>query len=156
MTHIILESAYEEKSIIRSLFEEYAASLPIDLGFQCFDEELRDLPGKYSLPDGRLYIAKADGLVAGCVALRRLDETRCEMKRLYVRKLFRGAGVGRLLAERVVADASVMGYAAILLDTLQSMSEALALYRAMGFVEIGAYCHNPQPDAIYMGKELQG
>ena len=154
MTRIVLEPAYEERAVVRSLFEEYAASLTIDLSFQHFDEELRGLPGKYALPDGRLYIARADDLVAGCVALRRLDATRCEMKRLYVRKSFRGMGIGRLLAERVVADAADMGYAAILLDTLQSMSGALALYRAMGFTETGAYCHNPQPDAVYMEKVL--
>ena len=152
MTRIVLEPAYEEMTVIRTLFEEYAASLSIDLSFQHFDEELHGLPGKYALPDGRLYIARVNDLVAGCVALRRLDATRCEMKRLYVRTPFRGMRIGRLLAEQVVGDAADMGYAAILLDTLHSMAEALALYRTMGFVEIGAYCHNPHPNAVYMEK----
>ena len=155
MTRIVLEPAYEERETVRTLFKEYAVSLGIDLCFQDFDEELQTLPGKYALPDGRLYIARVDGLVAGCVGLRRFDLTRCEMKRLYVRPQSRGKGVGRLLVERIVADALAMGYAAMLLDTLQSLPEALALYRANGFVEIGAYCHNPQPDVVYMVKPLR-
>ena len=154
MKQITLEPAYKECGAIRQLFTEYAEALAIDLTFQDFDEELRNLPGKYALPDGSLYLAKADGVVAGCIALRRFDKTRCEMKRLYVRKAFRRLGIGRMLAERIETDAALKGYAAMLLDTLQSLPEALALYNSMGFREIEAYCHNPEPDAVYMEKHL--
>lgn len=151
MARIVIEPARDLEAI-RRLFAEYAASLAIDLGFQSFDDELRQLPGKYAPPRGRLFIATVDGKTAGCVALRPFDDGRCEMKRLYVRDAFRGLGVGRLLAQTVVDEAAAMGYGSMLLDTLLRMPEALALYEKMGFRKIGPYCHNPEPDAVYMEK----
>lgn len=141
----------------RRLFSEYAAMLGIDLAFQHFDDELASLPGKYAPPSGTLLIARPspnDGRAAGCVALRPFDAGRCEMKRLFVRGEFRGLGIGRLLADRVVADARKIGYRSMLLDTLESLPEAVALYTKIGFNRIGAYCHNPQPDAVFMEKIL--
>lgn len=152
---ITIEPARGDLDPIRLLFAEYAKSLPFDLAFQQFDAELVGLPGKYAPPDGLLLLARAGEKTAGCVALRRFDATRCEMKRLFVRDAFRGLGIGKLLATTVVAEATRMGYAAMLLDTLESMPEALALYKKMGFREIKAYCHNPQPDAVYLEKTLR-
>ena len=151
---IVVEPEYRNLDEVRRLFMEYAASLDIDLAFQNFDDELGHLPGKYAPPKGGIYLAKSGGRTAGCVALRPFDETRCEMKRLFVRKDFRGQGIGFLLARKTLEEAAAMGYAAMLLDTLESMPEAVALYEKMGFSRIPAYCHNPQPDAVFMEKVL--
>ena len=139
---------------IAALFSEYAASLPVNLSYQDFSQELAGLPGKYTRPDGRLYLALADGVPAGCVAMRRLDETRAEMKRLYVRASFRGQALGRALAERVIADASALGCKAILLDTLESMLRAQALYQSLGFVNTEAYYDCPVAGTVFMRLDL--
>ena len=128
---------------VRALFSEYAASLEIDLSYQNFSKELSGLPGKYAPPDGRLFVAFVGGQSAGCIALRRFDETRAEMKRLYVRPAFRGYHLGRLLAERAIATARDAGYTAVLLDTLSTMNTAKQLYRELGFVEIEPYYDSP-------------
>ena len=135
--------AYAQLDEVRALFSEYAASLPIDLGYQNFSAELSSLPGKYAVPDGRLFLALVDGQSAGCIALRRFDITRAEMKRLYVRPGYRGLRLGRLLAERAIDAAREAGYAAILLDTLSTMDRAKQLYRQLGFVEIEPYYNSP-------------
>ena len=139
---------------VAALFSEYAASLPVDLSYQSFSNELAGLPGKYARPDGRLYLALADGVPAGCVAMRRLDESRAEMKRLYVRASFRGQALGRALAERVIADASALGCKAILLDTLESMLRAQALYQSLGFVNTEAYYDCPVAGTVFMRLDL--
>ncbi len=135
--------ATEHLDDVRALFSEYADSLEIDLSYQNFSKELSDLPGKYAPPDGRLFVAFVGGQSAGCIALRRFDETRAEMKRLYVRPAFRGYHLGRLLAERAIAAARNVGYAAVLLDTLSTMNTAKQLYRELGFVEIEPYYDSP-------------
>lgn len=134
----------------RELFLEYERAIGIDLCFQNFSEEVANLPGEYAPPAGRLYICLVDGSAAGCVALRRIDEQTCEMKRLYVRAAFRGRHLGRLLAERVIQEARTVGYQAMRLDTLPAMREAITLYQSLGFRPTEAYRLNPHPGAIYM------
>jgi GNAT superfamily N-acetyltransferase len=140
---------------VRDLFREYQAAIGVDLSFQGFAEELATLPGTYSRPAGRLLLAVDDTLIKGCIAVRPLRGLDAELERLYVPARWRGAGIGRLLATCAIAEARIAGYARVLLDTLPSMSEARALYRALGFTEVPPYCHNPMPGALYFGLELQ-
>lgn len=140
----------EEIAAIRQLFEEYAASLGLDLGYQGFPAELAGLPGAYAPPRGRLLLAADECGPAGCVALRPFNDGACEMKRLYVRPERQGLGVGRRLAQRVIAEARAIGYAAILLDTLPTMHAALRLYESLGFVRRGPYFPTPIPGNIFM------
>ena len=135
----------------RKLFLEYADSLGFSLSFQGFDEELKNLPGAYAPPGGRLLLAHHQGQEAGCVALRQLDHQICEMKRLYVRPAYRGKGVGRMLVDRVIAEARAIGYERMRLDTIESsMQDAIALYRRRGFREIAPYRSNPIAGALYL------
>ncbi len=127
----------------RALFEEYQQSLGFSLCFQNFDVELAGLPGAYAPPEGRLLLAFADGAPAGCIALRKIGEGTCEMKRLWVRPAFRGTGLGRRLAETFMAEARAIGYRRIRLDTLPSMSAAQALYLSLGFADIPPYNDHP-------------
>lgn len=134
---------------------EYARSLNVDLCFQDFDQELNSLPtGDYAPPRGALLLAWVDDAVAGCCALRPMDATdypnAAEMKRLYVRKAFRGLGLGRQLAEAILDEARRAGYSCVLLDTLDDMEAARALYEDLGFVEIPPYYHNPHAGAHYL------
>ena len=139
-----------EIDVVRALFAEYAAELPVDLAFQGFAEELATLPGAYAAPGGVLLLAWADDLAAGCVGLRPLAPGACELKRLYVRPAFRGRGLARLLAGAALAEARARRFVRILLDTLPGMVEAQRLYRTLGFREIGPYRANPVPGAKYM------
>ncbi len=156
--HLSVPRAGDELDDVRLVFREYAAGLGVDLCFQQFDEELAGLPGDYAEPRGALLVARVDGALAGCCALRPLDAAdypnAAEMKRLYVRKAFRGLGLGRLLAEGVLDAARQADYACVLLDTLDDMEAARALYEDLGFTEIPPYYHNPIAGAHYLKVDL--
>ena len=143
---------------VADIFREYAQSLPIDLGFQGFEQELATLPGDYASPRGALLLATVDGVVAGCCALRPLDASdyanASEMKRLYVRSAFRGFGLGRELASHTLDVARQVGYSHVLLDTLDEMETARSLYFELGFEEIPPYYHNPIAGAHYLKVDL--
>lgn len=139
----------------RELFLEYAQSLGFSLCFQNFDQELAGLPGDYTPPEGRLLLAECDGQLAGCVALHEIEPGICEMKRLYLRPQFRGKGLGRALAERIIAEARQIGYERMRLDTVEPvMKDAVAMYRKLGFKEVAPYRTNPIAGAIYMELDL--
>lgn len=142
----------------RTLFLEYAASLKVDLTFQGFAQELAELPGEYTEPRGALLLASVGGAFAGCCALRPLDTSdyanAAEMKRLYVRPAFRGLGLGRLLTEGILNAARAAAYRSVLLDTLDEMEAARALYEDLGFVEIPPYYHNPYAGAHYLKVDI--
>jgi len=151
---IVVARSPQELEAARALFIEYADLLGEDLTFQGFDAELATLPGDYGEPRGTLLLAWVDGEVAGCCALRPIDDVdysnAAEMKRLFVRKAFRGFGLGRQLAEAVLEAGLRMGYTCVLLDTLDDMEAARALYEGLGFEEIPPYYHNPLPGAHYL------
>lgn len=139
----------------RELFLEYAESLGFSLCFQNFDKELANLPGDYAPPDGRLLLAHYENDLAGCVALHKLEPAICEMKRLYLRPQFRGRRLGRIIADRIIAEARQIGYKRMRLDTVEPvMKDAVAMYRKIGFREIEPYCRNPIAGALYMELEL--
>jgi putative acetyltransferase len=143
-----------ELAHIRTLFAEYGASLHFSLCFQRFEEELAGLPGAYARPEGCLLLALQEDEVAGCAALRKSAEGVAEMKRLFVRPTFRGKGLGRVLAEAILDEASKAGYRSIKLDTIDSMKEAIALYRDLGFETTSPYTYNPIPGAVFMERSL--
>ena len=151
-------SSPAEWDVVRDIFREYASTLGVDLCFQDFESELAQLPGDYAEPRGALLVAEVEGALAGCCALRPLDNAdypnASEMKRLYVRKAFRGFGLGRELAEAMLDRARQAGYACVLLDTLDDMESARALYTDLGFEEIPPYYHNPIPGAHYLKVDI--
>jgi GNAT superfamily N-acetyltransferase len=139
----------------RELFQEYAQSLGVNLCFQNFEQELAGLPGHYAPPDGRLLLAEYDGQLAGCVALHKWEDGVCEMKRLYLRPSFRGKGLGRAIAEKIIVEARSIGYQRMRLDTIGPlMKDAVEMYRKLGFREIAPYRPNPIAGAMYMELQL--
>jgi GNAT superfamily N-acetyltransferase len=151
----IQASQVDEIEQARGLFREYEAWLGLDLCFQNFEKELAELPGAYAPPNGRLLLAFDNDQLAGCVALRKLSDEVCEMKRLFLRPQFHGQGRGRELAERIIEEARRAGYERMRLDTLpQQMGKAIALYRLLGFKEIEPYYTNPVSGALFMELKL--
>ncbi|MGA2620179.1 MAG: GNAT family N-acetyltransferase [Thermoguttaceae bacterium] len=140
----------EQLLAARHLFLEYADWLGVDLCFQGFQHELDGLPGEYAPPEGRLLLAVVDGRAVGCVALRKLEQGVCEMKRLYVQPAHRHNGLGRRLAEGIIGEARTIGFVRMRLDSLTSLKEAARLYQSLGFTEIPPYRHNPLLGAVFL------
>lgn len=155
MIRIIEANTGRDFQRARTLFNEYVRALAIDLTFQSYEQELANIESIYGPPSGALLLARHKGSLIGCVGLRRLDETTCEMKRLYVIPAARGKGVGRILCKRIIEKAEELGYRRMRLDTLRSMNAARALYGSFGFREIEPYYHNPIPGTVYMEVELK-
>ena len=152
---IIEAETPEDIQQARELFREYEAWLNVDLCFQNFEKELTELPGAYATPTGRLLLAFEDDDLAGCVALRKISDDVCEMKRLFLRPQFHGRGLGRKLAQRIIHEARAIGYQRMRLDTLsEQMGNAIGLYRALGFREIPPYYDNPVPGALFLELDL--
>ena len=151
---IIRAESGEALMAVKRLFAEYARSLDFDLCFQAFDSELGSLPGDYSPPSGMLLLALEGEEKMGCAALRRIDESTCEMKRLYVRPAYRGKGIGRSLAERIIRIAQDAGYRSMKLDTVPDMIEANALYHSLGFVATKPYRFNPLDGCLFLELQL--
>lgn len=156
-----IELAYDRKSDIKKLFLEYTQLLIENdknfakyLSIQNYDKELNHLDKKYGLPYGRLYIASIDNKIIGCIALKKLDDINCEMKRLYVKKKYRGQKVASQLVDKIINDAKVIGYKTILLDTLPFLQSAINLYKQKGFYEISAYNNSPMNNSIFMKLDL--
>ena len=141
----------DDVTVVRELILEYAASLGVDLAFQDFEHEVATLDTYYEL----MLVARIEGDVAGCVALRRIDDEVCEMKRLYVRPRFRGRDLGRALAEAIIGEARTRGYARMRLDTLPSMTSAMTLYESLGFRDIAPYRFNPIQGSRFLELVLQ-
>ena len=153
--------AYDRPAEVLSLFTEYThmlvshdPSFQIYLDIQHYEDEIRDLEAKYGRPEGHLYLALWDGEAAGCIALRKLDTRRCEMKRLYVRPAFRGHKIGDALVDRVIQDAKAIGYRYMLLDTLPFLEAAIHMYQKRGFYEIPCYNDSPVETTIFMQYDL--
>ncbi len=155
MIEIIQAETVEQIEAARGLFREYEAWFGMDLCFQNFDEEVANLPGKYAAPEGRLFLAFSDQKLAGCIALRKLEDGVCEMKRLFVKDEFRGQKIGVLLIEKLIAEARAIGYEKMRLDTFPAkMGKAVSLYESYGFREIPPYYHNPYGDTLFMELDL--
>ena len=140
---------------VRNLFREYEALLDVDLCFQSFEEELAALPGKYAPPSGALLIGLEGDRTVGCVAVRKLDDDGCEMKRLFVKPEARGRGLGRQLAREIIGVARQLGYSLMRLDTLDRLTEAMRLYETLGFRRTEPYYENPLPGVVYWELELK-
>lgn len=158
---LVIEEGYTFKDEINELFTEYTnvlmetdSTFKDYLQLQNYEQEVEHLEEKYGKPYGRLYIAFLDGKLAGCIALKKIDEENCEMKRLYVRSEFRGKHIGNVLAEKIIDEARKIGYKSILLDTLPFLTSAIKLYKKMGFYEIEQYNDSPMKDAIYLKLDL--
>lgn len=153
--------AYDAPEELSELFSEYTKMLIAGdetvqeyLSLQNYGEELNHLEKKYGLPHGRIYVVYDEGKAAGCVGLRKINETDCELKRLFVRPEFRGKRIGRQLTEQVIRDAKEIGYSAMFLDTLPFLNAAIAMYRTLGFYEIESYNDSPMSTSIFMKLDL--
>lgn len=155
MPEVVRAEKDAEFNEARVLFREYAASLGFGLEFQDFKEEIASFPGEYSVPSGCVLLARDSDRPVGCVALRPLEGTACELKRLYVVPRSRGKGLGRDLTLRIIEEARRLGYERMRLDTVEAMIEANTLYASVGFRRIEQYRHNPLEDAVFMELDLR-
>ena len=156
-----IKVGYNEKDEIKKLFSEYTDMLIENepgmakyLKLQDYDYELSHLENKYGMPEGRLYIAYVDGSPAGCVCIRKLSNTNCELKRLFVRPKFRGHKLGEILVQKVIDDAKSIGYKNMYLDTLPFLESAIHLYTKLGFYKTDSYVNSTLDTSIYMKLEL--
>lgn len=148
---LIEAKSAQEISQVRELFQQYATGLGISLCFQNFEKELTELPGGYASPTGCLLLALEASKPVGCIALRKIADGVCEMKRLFVCPEFRGTGLGNSLTDAIIIIAREIGYDRMRLDTLPGkMDRAIAMYRALGFKEIEPYYSNPVEGALFM------
>lgn len=143
-----------EREDVISIFHEYVNSPTVSLGFQEYEAEFAELPGKYAAPEGRLLLAYEGGTVLGCAALRRVDESTCEMKRVYVRPAARGRNLGRMLVEAILSEAKLAGYSRICLDVLPEFTAAQKLYESMGFEHAEPVSFNPVPGTKFLSLTL--
>ena len=150
MADIVEAVTPDQIQTIRDLFRQYERFLQVDLCFQHFEAELAGLPGKYAPPQGALLLALVDGQAVGCVAMRPLEKSTCEMKRLYVRPAHLGEGIGKQLALSIIDRARDAGYSRMRLDTLEKLKPALGLYDQLGFRSCPAYYKNPLPGVVYL------
>ena len=151
---IDIKAAYNDLENIKLLFNEYTTMLGVNLTFQGYDEEIKNLPGKDALPYGRLYIAYYNNKAAGCIALRKFENDGCEMKRLFVRPEYRHLKIGKKLVDKIIEDARELKYKYMVLDTLSNLHEAVSLYKKSGFQEVEAYYENPLDNVLYFKLEL--
>ena len=151
---IIAAHTAEEYAAAEKLFREYAAWLNIDLCFQSFEEELRQLDEMYALPNGGIFLMKEEELFTGCIAVRRKDAETAELKRMYIQPAYRRAGAGNMLLQKALSLAKELGYKKIRLDTLATMVPAISLYKKVGFYEIEPYYFNPEKNAVFFEKLL--
>ena len=158
---IEIKLGYKDTDNIKILFDEYTKLL-VDtdsnfenyLDIQNYDDEIENLNAKYSLPHGRLYIAYLNKQAAGCIALRKINESDCEMKRLYVKPEYRGSGIAKKLVDLIISDAKSIGYQCMLLDTLPGLKGAIKLYEGIGFYRIPSYNDSPIDDTVFMKLDL--
>lgn len=158
---VLLKLAYDKPVEVISMFTEYTNSIINKnsevakcLDSQHYDDEVKELSEKYSLPHGRLYLAYWNGEIVGCVALRQIDDTYCEMKRLYVKHGYRGKQIGKSLIEQIIADAKEIGYKHMRLDTFPFMDSAIQMYHRYGFYKIERYNDNPAISAVFMQLDI--
>lgn len=144
----------DDTAAVLEIWREYVASPSVSLDYQDYRAEFDDLPGKYARPGGRLLLAEQDGGIDGCIALRKVSASICEMKRLYVRPRARGAGLGRALIEQLIVEAGIAGYLEIRLDVLEEFAQAKRLYQSFGFIPADPVSFNPVPGASFLGLEL--
>jgi putative acetyltransferase len=145
----------EDTSAVLNIWREYVASPSVSLDYQGNEQEFAELPGKYAAPDGRILLAHRVGQIEGCIALRKVDISICEMKKLYVRPRARGLGLGQKLVQRLINEAREIGYQEMRLDVLAEFRSARKIYQSLGFVAAEPVSFNPVPDTSFLGLKLR-
>ena len=154
MPEYIIAHTPQEYTAAATLFTEYADWLNIDLGFQHFESELKELSQMYAAPTGGIILCKEDEKYIACVAIRKIDAETAELKRMYVQSDKQGKGIGKTILTHAIEMARGFGYQRIRLDTLDHMIPAINLYKHAGFKLIQAYYHNPIASALYFELDI--